>query len=213
MPLSIERHNIEWEYIIHTADVNGYDESLMIRLFKRHTRRLLIKNSTTFTPERNKKVRFGVHFHPSLTPSLQKACNQLDLHIVPSSNNFKVKCLLGSTKDKITNNNKAGVYQFTCPYTNCNAKYIGETSRALDVRATEHIRSTKNNHPELSAVAEHAIECGHTGIDKSDFKLISSISNKIRLRVYESIHIHKNNENLINRDAGAIPNSCLFDLL
>jgi hypothetical protein len=108
---------------------------------------------------------------------------------------------------------KAGVYKMICPHDGCNATYIGETCRALSIRAGEHIRHIINNRPEQSAIAEHALEYNHKNIQKSDFNIIASINNKTRLRVCESMHIHKNNNNLINRDTGYVQNSCLFDLL
>lgn len=214
LPLSTERYMKEWDFILHTADCNGYNESLMNRLLKRHKFRLLQKNSTSFIQPDNEKKRICVQYHPTLTPRLQSLCNRYDIQIVSSSNSQKTKTNLGSTKDKTEIMDRSVVYNMICPYVDCNAIYIGETGRSLCVRASEHISKIRNNHPEQSAIAEHALISGHTGIHKSDFNIISVINNKTRMRVCESLHIHKNsnNNNLINRDCGYVTNSCLFNL-
>lgn len=120
---------------------------------------------------------------------------------------------MGSTKDKVKSADRAGVYQLVCPYPNCYATYIGETRRSLSVRAGEHIACITKKHIELNAIAEHAWEFGHTNIDKTHFRLLYSTDHRHRLKVYESIQIHKNIQHVINRDNGSVPNSCLYDLL
>ena len=48
------------------------------------------------------------------------------------------------------------VYEISCK--DCPASYVGETGRALKVRLDEHHGHAKRGHPELSTVAEHAID-------------------------------------------------------
>lgn len=213
LPLNRERFIREWEYIVKVADLNGFHESLMLRLLERHQRKLLLHNTTSFVADNMNNKRISVHYHPALTYKLDTECKKHGISIVASSKNLKVRTMLGSTKDKIDSYDCSGVYQFSCPDRECMATYIGETRRSLNVRADEHIKSTTSNRPEKSAIAEHAIEYGHAPIQISDFRLLSTTSHNTRLKVCESIHIHRNSSHLINKDFGHVTNSCLFDLL
>lgn len=213
LPLSTERFTKEWQYIIKTADMNGYSERCMRNLLNRHKHKSLVHNSTSLPPEREQKRRIAVEFHPFVTPKLEKICHQQNIQIIPTSNSSKLKTSLRSTKDKTDTFDKAGVYEMCCPYDGCTAMYIGETSRALGVRANEHINSIKRRKIEASAIAEHAYESGHTHIQKENFRLLSATDDKRRLRVIECIHIHKNQDRLMNRDNGFIAYSSLIDLL
>lgn len=212
VPLNEERYNEEWKHILKVADMNGYNNNLMHILLKRHQRKRLRNESTSFVLEESDKKRIAVQFHAPLFPHLNKASNSLPVRFVPTSKKLKLKTMLGSTKDKVEDMEKSGVYLFKCPHENCEAAYIGETSRSLNIRAGEHINSMNKNRPELSAIAEHAMEMDHIHIQKSDFCLLSNITQKTRLRVCESMHI-KTHPNLINRDDGVITDSCLFTLL
>lgn len=212
LPLTPERFQCEWNLILKIGDLNGYGEPMLARLLKRHQRKRLINNSTSFTPEDQDFRRIAVQFHRQMTSALDRELKKHSIRIAPTSSSLKTKTMLGSTKDKIETMDKSGVYLFSCPYSNCSAKYIGETRRALKVRAGEHIGHTKNNRPESSAIAEHALDVGHTNIQRADFRLLSATNNNARLKVCEAIHIHKHRDN-INRDDGQVVDSCLFSLL
>ena len=56
---------------------------------------------------------------------------------------------------RLTNADKCGVYQLTCP--DCNMKYIGQTGRPFHVRFQEHFRDYKyaNNKPKF---AQHLLD-------------------------------------------------------
>ena len=59
-------------------------------------------------------------------------------------------------KDKEDDGKKAGVvYEIKC--STCDKGYIGETGRKIETRVKEHRAHARNGHPELSAVAEHAL--------------------------------------------------------
>lgn len=89
--------------------------------------------------------------------------------------------------------------------------YIGQTKRELHSRPKEHLRYVKNNEPYKSGIVEHVLEEEHS-IDLSSFKLIECENQYKRLNILESLHIHLNSKNNVNRDLG--PNySSLFSLL
>lgn len=214
VPLSKELFDKEWNYILKTADLNGYTQTSMERLLKRHRRKLLTRDSTSFVSDNNnKKFRIAVEFFPTCTDKLEKACSQQNIQVVSTSIRQKLKTNLHSTKDKTNTFEKSGVYQMCCPYGGCTAMYIGETRRALNVRADEHIKHIAKQNIDSSAIAEHAIHSGHRNIQKDDFRLLASTGDNRRLKVIEAIHIHKHSGQLINRDEGYVPNSSLIDLL
>ena len=52
------------------------------------------------------------------------------------------------------------VYQIGCQ--DCPATYVGQTGRLLAQRVKEYKSALTNACPERSAIAEHAIDTGHT---------------------------------------------------
>ena len=90
-------------------------------------------------------------------------------------------------KDKEEEGKKAGVvYEIICD--TCNKSYIGETGQNVETRAKEHRAHAKDGHPELSAVAQHALK-GHT-INWSP-KIIAKAEKTRPRRVKEALLIHK----------------------
>jgi hypothetical protein len=51
-------------------------------------------------------------------------------------------------------------------------RYIGETSRSLSVRVNEQLKHLLRRRSESNAIAEHAMETGHTHIQKDDFRML-----------------------------------------
>jgi hypothetical protein len=43
----------------------------------------------------------------------------------------------------------------------CGQVYIGQTGRSIETRVKEHLRHTRLEQPDISAVAEHSINLGH----------------------------------------------------
>ena len=72
------------------------------------------------------------------------------------------------------------VYQLKC--NDCNATYIGKTSRILARRLYEH--ATRND----SACHEHCVKLGHT-IDYENPEVIDSATNDLKLKIKELLHI------------------------
>ena len=91
--------------------------------------------------------------------------------------------LLTKVKDKDEPNRRQGaVYKIKC--CDCQATYIGETGRNLNVRLTEHKRATRNgdinNH-----IAEHHLQTNHR-IDWDSAKCITYCKNYYQRLTLES---------------------------
>ena len=92
---------------------------------------------------------------------------------------------------------------YSIPCGECNAVYVGETGRSLEVRMREHQRHTKDARIERSAVAEHAHECGHV-VKWDAAAVLAGASGWHERKVKESIFIHKQVKKhlLMNKDSG-----------
>ena len=95
-------------------------------------------------------------------------------------------------KDKEKPENKCGiVYEIPCK--NCDAKYVGETERALKKRITEHKRPS-------SPVGSHLKHHGHE-LDQENIKIVDREDRWFERGVREAIHIRSRSPSL-NRDQG-----------
>ena len=84
-------------------------------------------------------------------------------------------------------------YKFQC--SSCNATYYGKTKRHFEVRVSEHmgayartgknIKSTKN-----SAVCDHMLVCNNI-VSFEDFSVLANRTNGFRIKLQESILIHR----------------------
>ena len=84
----------------------------------------------------------------------------------------------------------------------CDAEYVGETQRALGVRAKEHRDAIRLVYDSKSAIAEHV----HTQdllheMDWERLKIIDYACRRSERKVREAFHIHRRNPT-INRDGG-----------
>ena len=93
------------------------------------------------------------------------------------------------------------VYSILCA--ECDAVYVRETQRNMEVRIREHQRHTKSAQTERSAVAEHAHVCGHQWKWDST-KVLAGAGGWQERKVKEAIHIRKQarERELMNKDSG-----------
>ena len=93
-------------------------------------------------------------------------------------------------KDPIYNSLKQdAVYKWTCPVENCNAMYIGQSSRCLE--------------GDQIHISLHSLKTNHPVADISHFCVISRDGNYIVSETKEAIHISKHNP-LQNRNDGEV---------
>ena len=91
-----------------------------------------------------------------------------------------------STKDLFPEGLSSNVvYKFSC--SGCNASYIGETTRHLNTRITEHLQRDKSSH-----VFKHLNNnpvCKQS-CNSQCFTVIDSAPTKFQLKIKEGLHIH-----------------------
>ena len=116
---------------------------------------------------------------------------QIDLRCIFQNNNS-----VGSHfnfKDQISTTMKSNiVYQYSC--LQCNATYVGETSRHFYTRISEHKGiSPRTNRPYSkspnSNIYKHFLDTNHE-IDSKSFQIIFSV-NDSSIKIAESVLIHK----------------------
>lgn len=146
-------------------------------------------------------------YAPIITDKLKSIFNEHDMSIVFKSNN-KMCDLLGSTKDKRESLEQSGIYRIKC--SECDAVYIGQTKRSVEIRFKEHFKAIETKHAYKSAFAAHAIESKHIGTSMSDVTLLKQVTDHRRLDAYECMYI-RNTDNTVNLDSGNI-DSVLFSL-
>ena len=98
-----------------------------------------------------------------------------------------LRAQLSRVKDKLpTSMSSCVVYSIPC---SCGKVYIGETTRRLEQRISEHQDACRKGEEKKSAVAEHAWK-EHHPIRWQETSVIDRASRFGELRVKEALHIH-----------------------
>jgi hypothetical protein len=146
-------------------------------------------------PERHFSTTFSLPFHPNLTKILSKIFATYDIRVIESSNNYKIKNHFETTKTKIAEFERSGIYQISCKTQICGYKYIGQSGRHIQTRFIEHLRAFKNKKHEKSAVALHMLTKDGANrnylhnFDHTSLELVKSVTNASKLDALESIVI------------------------
>ena len=110
--------------------------------------------------------------------------------------------MLVRVKDPVPQGMKSGVvYQVGCQ--DCPATYVGQTARALSQRLKEHKSALTNGHPEKSAIAEHAMDTGHT-IDWDNAQIMALMP-KFYQRITLETWYMRSQPHGLNREEGVLP--------
>ena len=105
-----------------------------------------------------------------------------------------------------TRTSKNIIFKFSC--SKCESMYVGSTSRTLGARIAEHVgRSYRTEKivatPSHSSIRDHMFTCD-TPVTISNFKIMSSATNNLDLRILESLYIFKH-EPKLNHTKSAYP--------
>lgn len=212
LPLSATNYMNELKEIKRIAEINGYSSRLVNELVEKQCKQLKKKKRSTFFDQQKQcPIYMPFNFIPAVTNYLKPIFNKHRIRLALSSTN-KLSNLLGSTKDKIDNLQKSGIYKIVCG--DCGKVYIGQTRREVQIRFEEHCRHIKFNRPSKSAVAHHALNSDpvHFDIRKEHLTLVKQVRKRNQLDAWESIYMKKYGHNTMNIDSPPI-SSCLFNML
>lgn len=88
--------------------------------------------------------------------------------------------------------------------------YIGQTRRNLQKRFKEHQACFKYSNVERSAMAKHAISLNHSF---TKINLMKEVQNYKYLDAWETLHIKKNQNHLVNNEPGPLIDSPFLNVI
>ena len=163
---------------------------------------LFVTSSTSSSNPNHLSSQFRTQI-TRLRPLRSAAYSHLDIRFV-----FRSPTRISSFflfKDKVPKFLKSGVvYLFKCRC--CSASYVGQTTRHLHIRVSEHlgispITEKPSSSPPMSSIFSHLKTTGHT----ANFdEILSSYSNDCELTIHESLLI-SNLKPTLNVQDNSIP--------
>ncbi|XP_031555559.1 uncharacterized protein LOC116292390, partial [Actinia tenebrosa] len=142
----------EQEHIKTCLSENGYPK----RFINKH---LQLKKKTTETTDEDKGL-VVLPYVQNLSERISRILARYNIKTCMKPCQ-KLRGFLSKPKDPIDKGSQTGVV-YSIPCHECVIKYIGETKRALKTREKEHQAALRLNHPDKSALAEHAMKTGHS---------------------------------------------------
>ena len=136
---------------------NGYPKEFIQRTVNKHNRR---KEQLRECPEEEPKQTKSINlpYIQGISEQLKRALNKHNIKATFYTQTT-LRSLLTKSKDPIPKEDRNNVvYQLNCK--DCEAVYVGETKRTLNVRAEEHITAIKSA-SKRSHTAEHCWKYNH----------------------------------------------------
>nr|CAH8860870.1 unnamed protein product [Trichobilharzia regenti] len=196
--------NEELKLVQSTLESNNYPKAFIKRYLK-------CEDKDESKPAAKNWVSTAVvPYRKETSDEIKRILNEHNIRVYFRASNT-LRSLLVKVKDKIEQENQQNcVYQINCG--DCNAVYVGETSRQVNIRMKEHkqclkvvpkssadLKKLENN----SAIALHSIETGHK-IDFDKTKVLQKGFGSYQERLTaEALHIWVN-PNSLNRREGVM---------
>ena len=188
VPLSTDDFNKEINIIKDIATSNGYSHKMINQMLEKKRFKLAI-NSIFPQPQKVSKLYTSLTYFGKLSEKVSKIItnsNQID---VAYRSHNSIGSVLLNVKHKPTFLEKSGIYKINCG--ECNAVYIGQTQRNLDIRYCEHLRAYRKKKPENSNFAKHLLEQNHKPALNNNIELLHSCENYNKLNFLESLEIKR----------------------
>jgi len=150
------------------------------------------KNNVDLTKE-NKKIWFTV---PYITSVSEKFKNIINNHIARVSfySINKLSSFIKPQKDRLSKlSNMNVVYRIGCK--DCDASYVGQTSRQLKTRISEHKNHIKRKTSTHSVITEHRMQRSHE-FDWENVEILDAERNYSKRLISEMINIKCQNESI-----------------
>lgn len=217
LPLSEENRKKELDYLVHMANVNGYQRKLIMGINRKHKRRVERRKVTTLKPivkasrrhssekTKGKARHVSIPYHKTLTHKISNKLKKSGLNIVYNSKG-NLRSLIGKVKKKRARTELSGIYNILCK--SCDMNYIGQTKRRAETRVMEHERALRLKQGGKSAIADHCLDEKHT---LGKYAVLKEVQSHFHLDAWESIFIAKGEE-LVNTGEPPI-RSKLFDFV
>ena len=199
--VSNEKDKIEEKHLISAAlQQNGYPKEFIQRTVRKHIRRKeQSREHPEEEPEHTKSI--NLPYIQGLSEQLKRALNKHNIKATFYTQTT-LRSLLSKPKDPIPKEDRNNaIYQLNCK--DCEAVYVGETKRTLNIRAEEHITAIKSA-SKKSHTAEHCWKYNHD-FDWKHKKVLDFEKNWKTRTIKESIYSEEN-EHHINGISFKLPN-------
>ena len=204
----------EIQFLMNFFKSNAYPENIIFKIINK-----FLWKKTENPPPQKSEAKKCIFYHKLpfinniMTSHIKKDLQRIVSRYFPQIdfrpvffNNFTIRTILNH-KERLPDALLSDIcYSYLCGA--CGATYVGSSKRCLFTRAYEHFgKSNRTGNwlakPTPSSIREHLITCRFT-TSLENFKIISSFSNNILLRIAESLEI-KFRKPLLNSDASAQP--------
>ena len=193
--------NSEFQYLKQYFFKNGFPCSLVQSQINKYLTNVNSSNSNSSSIE-NLYISFpyfgqqSEKFKIEISKLFQKFFNDVKINIILSNKNT-----IGSYfpyKDRLPIGMRSSiVYQYCCA--TCSHHYIGSSMRNLYMRVSEHQGKSYRTGNAIqncnSSIFDHKFSCD-TQINANDFTILDYSSSEFRLRILESLYIHKRKPSL-----------------
>ena len=194
-----ENFHVQLEVVRKLFNLNGFPSHMFDQLDRRFLNNIFEPKPVVHTAPK-KTVYFCLPFTGShslqIRTQITRLCNaaypHLNIRFV-----FRSSTRISSffpLKDKVPKFLKSGVvYLFKCRC--CSASYVGQTTRHLHTRVSEHlgispVTGRPSSSPVMSGILSHLNSTGHSA-SFDDFKILSSWADTGELMIHESLLISK----------------------
>jgi hypothetical protein len=126
---------------------------------------------------------------PGISNQLKRTLNKAGCKTFFKSGKKLRDILCSKNKTHPPQKDKKGIYKITCP---CSPKstYIGQTSRSINTRITEHKKATERQQWHHSGITQHKETC-NLPVDWDDASTITTLSNKNKVRLKYDLKIRE----------------------
>ena len=207
-----ENFHAQLEVVRKLFNLNGFPSHMFDHLVRRFLDNMFDPKPTLYTVPK-KIVYFCLPFTGSHSLQIRNQITRLCNAAYPHLNIrfvFRSSTRISSFfpfKDKVPKLMTSGVvYLFKCRC--CSASYVGQTTRHLHTRISEHlgispIIGKPSSSPVMSSIFSHLNSTGHSA-NFDDFEILSSCSDTCELMIHESLLISKLKPSL-NVQGSSIP--------
>jgi len=167
-------------------------------LISHHKQQRKVKN-----PNENNKKWLTIPFIQSISEKFKHVIKDMEARISYSTN--KLGTIIKGHKDSLPNSSQMNVvYKLNCK--DCNASYVGQTSRLLKTRIAEHKNYINRNTTVHSVITDHRINLSHE-FDWKNVKVLNRERYLTKRLISEMLHIkHQKNSLNLHTDTECLDN-------
>lgn len=195
-----EFHQENFEFVIETLINNGYPLDLIFATIKQRLKKIITskhpevnENNPTITMGRNNNF-FIIPYIPNISEKFYGLFKKnSDIRLAHKSFN-KLNIFIKAQKDLVPPQSQSNVvYKINCA--DCDASYVGQTSRLLKTRITEHRNHINRNTTNTSVITEHRINFLHE-FDWDNIKILDKEKFWTKRLISETLHIKRQSHGL-----------------